>query len=572
VNFTELKRILAEGTKEELDNFISDNDLHIENGKVLHKNTKTVDYNIEYWNTMQSVKKLSLNALYGALLNKHCRFSDKRIGQSTTLTGRSISRHMDAHINECLTGEYKYDGKSIVYGDSVVGESLISVENSSSIEISTLFDKIGLTKSLDNGKEYAIPSASSENPRVLGFSIEKNIAEYGEIAYVMRHKVSKQLYKLTMEDGSSVTVTEDHSIMIERSNILQEIPPTELLPNDLVISIIKFINTKKQKIIKIEKIASSDAQYVYDISMKGKDPYFFANGHLVHNTDSCYFSAWPFIEANVKNGELAWDVETAIALYDHLADEVNDSFAPFMKRAHNCPVEFGELIKCGREVVASSGLFITKKRYALMVVDKEGKRMDIKGKPGKIKAMGLDLKRSDTPPIVQAFLSDILNTTLTTVDKDTVIAQILAFKKTFSALPSWEKGSPKRINNVTKYTRLEKEAKESGKKANLPGHARAGINYNTIRRMNKDKHSIEITDGIKSIVCKLKDNQYGFTSIAIPTDENNIPDWFKELPFDDSGMEESIVTKKIDNLIGVLEWDYKDSTNTRNNFAKLFKF
>jgi DNA polymerase elongation subunit (family B) len=49
---------------------------------------------IEYWDKRQLVKKINLNSLYGAILNPGCRFFDKRIGQSTTLTGRTIVKHM----------------------------------------------------------------------------------------------------------------------------------------------------------------------------------------------------------------------------------------------------------------------------------------------------------------------------------------------------------------------------------------------------------------------------------------------------------------------------------------------
>ena len=41
----------------------------------------------------QLVKKINLNSIYGAILTG-CRFYDKRIGQSTTLTGRCITRHI----------------------------------------------------------------------------------------------------------------------------------------------------------------------------------------------------------------------------------------------------------------------------------------------------------------------------------------------------------------------------------------------------------------------------------------------------------------------------------------------
>jgi hypothetical protein len=38
----------------------------------------------------------------------------------------------------------------------------------------------------------------------------------------------------------------------------------------------------------------------------------------------------------------------------------------------------------------------------------------------------------------------------------------------------------------------------------MPGHVRASINWNTLKRMNGDKYSQEIVDGMKVIVCKLK--------------------------------------------------------------------
>jgi hypothetical protein len=83
---------------------------------------------------------------------------------------------------------------------------------------------------------------------------------------------------------------------------------------------------------------------------------------------------------------------------------------------------------------------------------------------------------------------------------------------------------------------------------------------------------MKIVDGMKVIVCKLKSNPLGFTSIAYPTDELRLPQWFTELPFDDEEMEKTLVDEKIDNLLGVLGWDLKSSTNTENTFTSLFSF
>jgi DNA polymerase elongation subunit (family B) len=355
----------------------------------------------EYWDKRQLVKKINLNSLYGAILNPGCRFFDKRIGQSTTLTGRQVAKHMAAKVNEIITGEYNHTGKAIIYGD----------------------------------------------------------------------------------------------------------------------------------------------------------------------TDSCYFSAYSTLKKDIESGAIPWTKENISALYDQIGEEVNGTFVKFMQEAFHCPPTRGDVIKAGREIVGSKGLFITKKRYAVLVYDKEGKRQDIDGKPGKIKAMGLDLKRSDTPAFIQDFLSDVLEKVLTGSSEEDVLDFITAFRTEFKSRPGWEKGSPKRANNITEY---EAKEKKQGK-ANMPGHVRASINWNTLRRMNSDKYSMQIVDGAKVIVCKLKQNPLGFTSVAYPVDELRLPKWFMELPFDDAEMESTIIDNKLENLIGVLGWDIA-STEEKNTFNKLFDF
>jgi hypothetical protein len=93
-----------------------------------------------------------------------------------------------------------------------------------------------------------------------------------------------------------------------------------------------------------------------------------------------------------------------------------------------------------------------------------------------------------------------------------------------------------------------------------------------MRRMNGDQYSMQIVDGMKTIVCKLKANALGWTSIGYPTDEQRLPQWFTELPFDDSLMEATVVDGKVDNLLGVLDWDLASATNTDNTFTSLFAF
>jgi DNA polymerase elongation subunit (family B) len=364
----------------------------------------TTKKDIDYWDKRQLVRKILLNSAYGALLNEHCRFYDKRIGQSVTLTGRSVTKHMSAYVNEIMTGVYDHTGDSMIYGD----------------------------------------------------------------------------------------------------------------------------------------------------------------------TDSCYFSAWPMLKDDLPQDMTLEDKkQTFIDLYENMAEQCNVSFPGFMENAFHCPRNKGSIIKGGREVCGDRGLFITKKRYAINIYDAENKRTDMHGAM-KVKAMGLDLKRADTPKYVQNFLSVVLEMVLAGKGREDVIEKVKEFKHILGEQDSWTKGSPKGVNKLTSYTQLEKKSKTG--RANMPGHVRAAMNWNTLKRVHGDNYSMEIMDGFKVVVCKLKTNALGYTSIAYPTDQLRLPKWFQELPFDDNLMESTLVDEKISNLLGVLKWDLRANTDTNSTFDELFTF
>ena len=257
----------------------------------------------------------------------------------------------------------------------------------------------------------------------------------------------------------------------------------------------------------------------------------------------------------------------------------NASFPDFMNTAFGCPEANGQIIKAARELCAIKGLFITKKRYAVLIYDKEGKRKDQNGKPGEIKAMGLDLKRSDTPKTVQDFLQNVLVGVLTGADKDAALKMIMDFRKEFRSWDGWLKGSPKRANNITNHSKNQEMMEKVNfnktsavtKKVMIPGHVLASLNWNKLKKIYGDHYSMPIQDGQKVIVCKLKPNPSGMTSVAYPTDELKLPQWFKDLPFDHDAMEEALIDKKIDNLLGVLKWNVNEH-KANTSFEDLFSF
>jgi len=186
----------------------------------------------EYYDKRQLVRKILLNSAYGALLNEHCRFYDKRIGQSVTLSGRQIVKHMMSQINEIIAGEYKHDGEAIIYGDSVTGDSVIRTGDGDKT-IEELFNEC-LEHSVVGEKEYGVWNENS----VLGFNSYEMEPVSAKINYVMRHKTKKKLYRITTENGKQITVTEDHSIMVDRNGFLIECKPNEILETDGIITFV----------------------------------------------------------------------------------------------------------------------------------------------------------------------------------------------------------------------------------------------------------------------------------------------------------------------------------------------
>jgi hypothetical protein len=97
------------------------------------------------------------------------------------------------------------------------------------------------------------------------------------------------------------------------------------------------------------------------------------------------------------------------------------------------------------------------------------------------------------------------------ISDEETIKKINEFKLHFKSLPLTDQGTPKRVNKLTYYEQLIKV----GKGNRVPGHVRAALNWNSLRKMNSDKLTMQITDGMKCIVCQLNNNALGMTSVEI---------------------------------------------------------
>jgi hypothetical protein len=216
--------------------FMAEHDLVVSGGRIVARDDTSkakMKALSGFWNQRQQARKILLNSLYGALLNEGLRFFDERIGQSVTLTGRSIVRHMNAKTNEVITGVYDHTGDAIVYADtdSIAPESQIRT-NRGTMRVEELFDLCRIKWAVED-KEYAV------DERLTVVSGTENGADevFRPIKYVYRHKTKKRRFRVTTAGGKSVVVTEDHSVMVRRGAELVETKPTALRHGDEVLVI-----------------------------------------------------------------------------------------------------------------------------------------------------------------------------------------------------------------------------------------------------------------------------------------------------------------------------------------------
>ena len=265
------------------------------------------------------------------------------------------------------------------------------------------------------------------------------------------------------------------------------------------------------------------------------------------DTDSAYFKTH------------SSNKDDAILVADQTAKETNETFPAFMRNSFACQPGYDDLIKAGREVVAIRGIFQAKKKYILRVIDLEGMAVD------KLKSQGSEIKKADTPKVIQQFLKDLMALLLDGADYPTVEQFVNSKRKLLLGKDGdiFSMGVSKQVNNLDAFyaawTRAGKPAKGkvniNGVPTNVPGHVRAAINYNDQVQQHEEGPKL-IKSGDKVIIFYLKPNPLALKSIAFPGDTYKFPAWFDEnFAVDMKLTEQKMIDSKLDGIFEAMGWE-----------------
>ena len=170
------------------------------------------------------------------------------------------------------------------------------------------------------------------------------------------------------------------------------------------------------KIRSIRKIEPDTPVAVYDIEVEDKHV-FYANGILVHNTDSIftmYGDALKSIYGSSYNDVSNKDkIDKVIELNESVAQYINRTMIPDILNRHNASPDLSVARKFNfnfkQELVIRKALFFeTKKRYAIWVVSREGEPID------KVTISGIEAVRADYSQFTRQMLGDFIDCILKT--------------------------------------------------------------------------------------------------------------------------------------------------------------
>jgi DNA polymerase elongation subunit (family B) len=254
--------------------------------------------------------------------------------------------------------------------------------------------------------------------------------------------------------------------------------------------------------------------------------------------------------------ELATEIQS-------LANKHLDTLVVDLFNLHDRPHYF----ELKQEVVIERGYFSGKRRYAMYIVNKEGVTVE------ELDMKGLDLMKSNFPPLFREFGESILNQIMFGKKKQDIDKQILEFKTKVNTIDWRQLLKPTGLKQLGSYIDSRPRNGEIFSKLRLkcPINTKAAIRYNDLLQFKGlDKQYSKFQIGDKMLIAYLKDNPFKIDCIGFNgyNDPKEIID-FIEKYIDRGLLFDSVMKNKIEGLYSDIGWGMPIFNA---NFNKFFTF
>ena len=285
------------------------------------------------------------------------------------------------------------------------------------------------------------------------------------------------------------------------------------------------------------------------------------------DTDSVFYSALPIVKKrnpsiDENNDELM--SKEILVISKEVQDFMNSSYDMFAKRFLNV-IDHRFDIK--QEVIAKSGIWVAKKRYAQWIINNNGVDCD------ELEVKGLDVVRSNFPPTFKNFMKGMLKDILELKDRNQIDQDVIDFRKNLSNSNIIDIAKPSGLKGLKKYTTKYKKGLFTEMALGTPAHVKAAARYNDLLKYFGHKNISPLHDGDKLKWVWLKENKFGIETCALKGDEDDpkeILDFIEE-NIDYEKIFVSDLKNKLEDFYSALGWGQVPDA-TFANASKFFDF
>jgi len=259
-------------------------------------------------------------------------------------------------------------------------------------------------------------------------------------------------------------------------------------------------------------------------------------------------------------------VKSTLEIATELQKIANKYIAEFAMNAFHIPSDRQHFFELKQEVVIERGYFAGKRRYAMLIVNKEGVDTE------EMIMMGLDLMKSNMPPLYKKFGQNLLKEIMSGKSKAEIDKAIVDFKLSLDKLPWSDLAKPTGVKQINSYIAKRPSPGEifSEFKLKAPVNTKAAVVYNDLLKFKRlDKKYTLFTEGSKMKYVSLKPNPYnidvmGFTGY---NDPEFITDFIDKY-VDREDAFNSILLNKLTGVYDDLGWDFPVLNAKINRFFK----
>jgi DNA polymerase elongation subunit (family B) len=291
---------------------------------------------------------------------------------------------------------------------------------------------------------------------------------------------------------------------------------------------------------------------------------------ITSDTDSLFIQCKDLLIArhpDIDFGNQEDVINKVLAIANELQTMANKFIGEFAREAFNLGDDGKHYFELKQEVVLDRGYFAGKRRYAQHIVNKEGVPVD------ELDVKGLDLMKSNFPPLFKKFGEHIINEIMFGREKHHIDKQILDFRTELRTI-GWEKIlKPTGLKKLKEYIAAPPRSGEIFSRLGnkCPINTKAAIyTADILRFKGLDKKYPTPQVGDKIFIVYLKDNPYRVEVIAL-NGYNDAPELleFAEKYIDRDGLFDGVMKNKLESLYSDLNWG---AVVLNQNINKFFQF